>query len=83
MIWTGAGRILGFGSKLKFATRAIKSKNLIGNIKQYGRHAKRLAKNPSKHLAHTPVKRLKGIKKATKKSTKTKLIRTSNAIKRR
>lgn len=83
LMWTGAGRALGFISKLKVATRAYKSKKLVGNLQQYGRHAKRLKSNPVKHLRRTPGKRLDGIKKARKNSLKIKLIRSSNAINRR
>ncbi|MBT2719071.1 DNRLRE domain-containing protein [Bacillus sp. ISL-57] len=83
LMWTGAGRALGFISKGKAVMRASKSKKLVGNIKQYGRHSKRLVTNPKKHLKKTPVRRLQGIKKARKNSLKSKLYRASNAIRRR
>ncbi len=83
LMWTGAGRALGFISKGKLVMRAIKSKKVKSNFKQYKRHAKRLVTKPKKHLKKTPVRRLEGIRKARKNSLKTRLIRSSNAFKRR
>lgn len=83
LMWTGAGRVYGFISKGKAIMRAVKSKKALANFKQYKRHGKRLVNNPKKHLKKTPVRRLQGIKKASKKSLKTKLYRSSNAIKGR
>ncbi|MBC2254423.1 RHS repeat-associated core domain-containing protein [Listeria ivanovii] len=82
LMWTGAGRVLGFVSKGKAIFRVVKTKRLRKNAYQYARHATRLIKKPVKHLKKTPVRRLKGIKKARKRSTKVKLIRMSNAIQR-
>lgn len=60
--------------------RAIKSKKVKSNFKQYKMHAKRLVTKPKKHLKKTPVRRLEGIRKARKNSLKTRLIRSSNAL---
>ncbi|MGG0741581.1 RHS repeat-associated core domain-containing protein [Niallia taxi] len=85
LMWTGAGRALGFISKMAFGVRVIKTKKVVKHVKQSYRHYKRLVKNPKKHLSNTPAKRLTGIKKARKTSVKkrNKLISTSNAIKKR
>ena len=53
------------------------------DIKQYGRHAKRLVTNSKKHLKKTPVRRLEEIKKARKIFLKAKLYKASNEIRRR
>lgn len=74
---------------MKGAKRIIQ-KGFRPVLKQLGYNAKRLMKNPKKHLKRTPGARLEGMKKAKKKreaefkrSTKAKLMRTSNAIGRR
>ncbi|WP_056470077.1 RHS repeat-associated core domain-containing protein [Bacillus sp. FJAT-25509] len=83
LMWTGAGRALGFISKGKAIGRVLQSKKAnkwSSDYQQYKRHANRLITNTKKHLKRTPGRRLDGIKKARKNSLKSKLWRYSNAI---
>ncbi|MED1305289.1 RHS repeat-associated core domain-containing protein, partial [Bacillus pacificus] len=80
----GLGRAFGYITPISGAGRALFQKRSIKPlIKQTTSNAKRLMKNPRKHIQRSPGARLEGIAKAKKKSTKANLMRASNAIGKR
>jgi len=87
----GIGRVLGYVTPIRGVGRALfQKRSLKPLIKQVTSNAKRLMKNPSKHIKRSPGARLEGIAKAKKnrqaafkKSTKANLMRASNAIRKR
>ncbi|WP_239256133.1 DNRLRE domain-containing protein [Listeria ilorinensis] len=80
LMWTGAGRILGVGSKLRIVKKVYKrrsTKALRYTVKKNFRRAKT---NPKKHFKNTPGRRVTNVKKASKKSLKRAIKKNSNAI---
>ncbi|EUJ42081.1 RHS repeat domain-containing protein, partial [Listeria rocourtiae] len=75
--WTGAGRILGFSSKLKLGFKVAKDRFKLGKGRAFERvgkaaisNSKRLLKNPMGHIKRSPGKRYNNIKKIQKRQKK-------------